>query len=180
MDKILEAITVSSLAHKHQKRKGNRTPYIAHPLAVGLILSQLGQREEVIIAGILHDTLEDTEMTKEELTSRFGNEVVRLVESVTEDKSLESWEKRKAHYLESKAAAGAETKLISLADKYHNLSSIKEDLQIQGEDVWNIFTRGKKSQENFYKTFSEKIKENFDYSQYDLMSKFDQLITELF
>ena len=89
MNKILHAIHFATNAHKGQTRKGKPdVSYITHPLAVGILLAKAGALEDVIIAGILHDTIEDTEVTKKEIENTFGNRVAEMVDDVTEqDKS---------------------------------------------------------------------------------------------
>src|SRR3990167_6087050 len=95
-NKISKAIRFSIKTHEiyqKQKRKGKDIPYITHPLTVGLILARAGADEDVVVAGILHDTIEDSvpekKVTREMLTERFGEKVASLVESVTElDKDM--------------------------------------------------------------------------------------------
>ena len=95
MDMVEKAIVFAAKAHDHQKRKGTDIPYITHPFAVGMLLQKEKCSEEVIVAGILHDTLEDTETTFEDLTEMFGLRVANLVQAASEkDKSL-PWEVRK-------------------------------------------------------------------------------------
>src|ERR1035437_4169278 len=105
--RIQKAIQFAIKTHEldqKQKRKGKDVPYITHPLSVGLILANIGATEDVVIAGILHDTIEDSieknKVTKEIISDMFGQSVSDLVLSVTEqDKSL-SWAERKAEALE--------------------------------------------------------------------------------
>ncbi|MCX6747825.1 MAG: HD domain-containing protein, partial [Candidatus Nomurabacteria bacterium] len=121
--KIEEAITLAIKTHEideKQKRKGKDIPYITHPLTVGLILSLAGASEDVIIAGILHDTLEDSineyKVTKEMIAEQFGDNVMQLVLSVTEqDKSL-SWEVRKAEALEHIKTFSHDSLMLKSAD----------------------------------------------------------------
>lgn len=82
------------------KRKGTDIPYISHPCAVGMILQKAGCSEEVVIAGILHDTLEDTETTERDLLDRFGPVVLEIVKGCSEPDKGASWEERKQHTLD--------------------------------------------------------------------------------
>ena len=92
--KIHDAIIFAAKAHEGQRRKGTDIPYITHPFEVAQILMEAGCDETLIIAGLLHDPLEDTEVTAAEIEEQFGPEVLALVDSDSEDKSL-SWEDRK-------------------------------------------------------------------------------------
>ena len=89
--KIHDAIIFAAKAHEGQRRKGTDIPYITHPFEVAQILMEAGCDETLIIAGLLHDTLEDTEVTAAEIEEQFGPEVLALVDSDSEDKSL-SWD----------------------------------------------------------------------------------------
>ena len=87
-NQIEEAIEVAAEAHHGQYRKGTRTPYITHPYAVGLILMEVGCTEAVIIAGILHDTVEDTDLTLEFIREHFGSAIADIVEGVFREQSV--------------------------------------------------------------------------------------------
>ncbi len=92
------AVEVAVKAHQKQSRKGTDTPYITHPLAVGIILAKAGCSDDVIIAGILHDTVEDTPITLDYIGDTFGNKVAGIVKGASEpDKSL-PWEERKTQW----------------------------------------------------------------------------------
>lgn len=102
---LTHAIQFATRAHHNQTRKGTDLPYIVHPFAVGLLLSELRFPETVIAAGLLHDTLEDGGVTEEALTSEFGAEIAALVAGASEpDKSL-SWHERKQHSIDSLSTA---------------------------------------------------------------------------
>lgn len=141
--KLHEAIQFACVAHEGQMRKGTKIPYIVHPFEVAQILTDAGAEEDVIIAGLLHDTLEDTGTSKEELEQRFGKRVRMLVEDCTQEEG-KSWEERKqnyVNYLETKATL--DNLMISCADKLANLRSTKANYLQEGEAVWNRFNRGK-------------------------------------
>src|SRR5258708_10430764 len=105
--KIRKAIGLSVMTHEvlypKQKRKGKDIPYVTHPLTVGLILARANASEDVVAAGILHDTIEDSsdqkKVTPEMLVDRFGNNVADLVDSVTEQRKDLPWEERKREAL---------------------------------------------------------------------------------
>src|SRR5438309_5224597 len=115
------AIEVAAKAHRNQVRKGTDIPYIAHPYAVGMMLAQAGCPDEVIAAGILHDTVEDTPLTLEEIRQEFGDKVASIVEGCSEPDKSASWEVRKAHTLEYMRTAPWEVRVVACADKLYNL-----------------------------------------------------------
>lgn len=97
-ERIHKAIMFATLAHKNQTRKGNDIPYIYHPMEVLQILTEMGCKEDVKIAGVLHDTVEGTDITIEDIEKEFGKRVAFLVGGHTEDKS-KTWVKRKRKIL---------------------------------------------------------------------------------
>ena len=91
------AIEVAMKAHHKQLRKGTSIPYVTHPLAVGIMLAKIGCSDEVIVAGILHDTVEDTDITLDYIRDTFGNQVVKIVEGASEPEKTLPWKDRKKH-----------------------------------------------------------------------------------
>lgn len=157
MDLIDKALHIASVAHEGQYRKNTNIPYIAHPVAVGMILQKAGYRDEMVAAGILHDTVEDTDITMEDIEQEFGIEIARIVEGCSEpDKSL-SWEERKEHTIGFLKTASEEIRVVACADKLHNVRSIREDVDQLGEVVWGRFNRDKKQQEWYYKNVVESL-----------------------
>ena len=100
MKNILKAAEFAVRAHMKQVRKGTDIPYVVHPLGVGRILSENKCPDECIIAGILHDTLEDTDITYEDLKEEFGVEVADIVKGASEPDKSDTWENRKKHTIE--------------------------------------------------------------------------------
>ena len=119
-NRIEEAIEVAAQAHDGQFRKGTNTPYITHPYAVGLMLMDAGCSEAVVIAGILHDTVEDTDLTSACIRNNFGESVANIVDGCSENKSLR-WRERKTERIEALKTATTEVCLVTCADKLHNL-----------------------------------------------------------
>ncbi len=158
---IKKAVRFSVKTHEvyqKQKRKGKDIPYVTHPLTVGLILASAGASEEVVIAGILHDTIEDSvaekKVTETMLAERFGEEVAFLVASVTEtDKSL-SWEERKKEALAHIESFSRGSLLVKSADIISNVSELVDDYRREGEE---IFTRFNAPKEKILKNYSEAI-----------------------
>src|ERR1039457_2338264 len=92
---LFDAVSFATEAHTGQFRKGTSIPYIIHPLNVGKILINCGCRIEMVIAGILHDTIEDTHVSLSDVLERYGVDVANLVEGVSEPDRSDSWENRK-------------------------------------------------------------------------------------
>jgi (p)ppGpp synthase/HD superfamily hydrolase len=146
------AIETAARAHAGQVRKGTDIPYISHPYAVGMMLARAGASEEVIAAGILHDTVEDTYLTLDWIRDNFGEKVAMIVEGCSEPgHGSEPWEARKAHTLEYLRAAPWEVRLVACADKLHNVRAIAAAREAIGEDVWTRFKRGRAQQEWYYR-----------------------------
>ncbi|MDL4840130.1 HD domain-containing protein [Aquibacillus rhizosphaerae] len=146
----MKAISYATTKHTGQKRKVDDAPYIIHPYRVGMLLSQEACPEDIIIAGLLHDVVEDTDGTLEEIRSLFGEEVATLVEFASEPNKSLSWEDRKKHTIETIKTAPLAAKLVVCADKVDNLSSILENEQQLGSNIWRSFKRDKSSQQWYY------------------------------
>jgi (p)ppGpp synthase/HD superfamily hydrolase len=140
------AIEFAVRAHHGQFRKGTRIPYVVHPIAVGRRLMELGYSEPLVLAGFLHDVVEDAGVDKDEIERLFGRKVVDLIEAVSEgDKSL-PWERRKRAKLERLEGATQEVLVLSLADQLDNLRSIQRALAWEGGRVWSRFNRPRAQQ----------------------------------
>ena len=120
--RVLEAASFAAFKHRDQRRKDvDAAPYINHPLDVARILTEGGVQDvEVLMAGILHDTIEDTDTTAEELAERFGERVCGLVLEVTDDKSLDKLERKRLQVVKAPTKSDG-AKMIKLADKLANL-----------------------------------------------------------
>lgn len=128
-------------AHRGQTRKGDRaTPYVVHPVTVALILSRYTNSEDTIIAGLLHDALEDTDLDAEVISREFGPTVLDMIKDVTEPilPGL-SWHTRKARYLRQLERAPRGSLLVASADKIANLISMLSAHAAQGDGLWERF-----------------------------------------
>jgi len=151
---LFAAVRFAADAHSGQFRKGSRVPYLVHPLNVAKILIDYGCSEDLAIAGLLHDTVEDTEVTLEEIRTIFGDAVARLVEFATEPAKLWTWEKRKQHTLEILETGETPGLLLSVADKLDNIRSIRSDLELNGDLAWERFKRPREKQRWYYQSLS--------------------------
>jgi (p)ppGpp synthase/HD superfamily hydrolase len=129
--------------YQHQKRKGKEIAYIVHPLTVGIILSTMGADEDVIVAGILHDTIEDSieekKVSKEMITERFGKNVADLVLSVTEQNKELPWEERKREAYEHIKTFSHDSLLLKSADIISNASELIDDYKRDGVVTFERF-----------------------------------------
>ncbi|MGG3468708.1 HD domain-containing protein [Neobacillus pocheonensis] len=157
MELIEKALQVASIAHQNQFRKNTNIPYIAHPVAVGMLVMKAGYSEDLIAAAILHDTVEDTELTLEDIEREFGANIAEIVAGCSEpDKSL-TWQARKDHTIEFLKTAPEEVRVVACADKLHNLRSIIHDYEQHGDKVWERFNAGKEKQKWYYTHIAESL-----------------------
>jgi len=152
-----KALQMAAVAHEGQYRKNTKIPYIAHPAAVGLILQKAGYKEELVAAGILHDTVEDTEITLEDIKREFGNEIAEIVAGCSEPDKTLSWEERKEHTIEYLKTAPEDIRVVACADKLHNVRSILLDIELNGDDVWTRFKRGREQQAWYYRNVIDSL-----------------------
>ena len=150
-NQIEEAIEVAAEAHQGQYRKGTRTPYITHPYAVGLILMEAGCPEAMIVAGILHDTVEDTDLTLEFIQEHFGAYVANIVDGCSENKALR-WRARKTERIEALRSASPEICTVTCADKLHNLRTIISEYDVIGDAIWERFHGEVEDQAWYYRS----------------------------
>jgi len=149
---LYDAIELAARAHHGQVRKGTEVPYLVHPLAVAAILIRVRSPEHLVIAGILHDTLEDTPLTSGEIRARFGPQVADLVIGLSEPDKGAPWEERKRHtlvFLEEEA--GEELILVALADKLDNIRTVREGLAEEGDAYWQRFNRPEADQAWYFR-----------------------------
>ncbi|MBS7527017.1 bifunctional (p)ppGpp synthetase/guanosine-3',5'-bis(diphosphate) 3'-pyrophosphohydrolase [Fusibacter paucivorans] len=147
---LYQAIHTALKAHDGQIRKLDLDLYAAHPIEVGMILSKYGFSDDVICAGILHDTLEDTPLIYDDLIKAFGKHVADLVNDCTEqDKSLD-WQTRKKRYLAHLETVSDEVRFIVCVDKLTNLKSIHRHLSEMGDTLWTKFNAGFEQQSWYY------------------------------
>lgn len=163
-EKIQKAVDFANRAHKDQRRKISKFPYIVHPLSVALILAMVKAKEKIIIAGLLHDVIEDCGATKEEISKRFGREVARIVDDLTEKNKNLPWEKRKQIAMNHIPNMKKGSLLAKSADILHNLSDIKRNFETYGDQVFKYFNAPKEKQleryEKLIKALDKKWKKN--------------------
>lgn len=172
-DRINHAFAFAAKHHDRQVRKGTALPYLTHPANVAVILTRYGCDDETVIAGILHDVIEDCvregwtrDMLVERIGEKFGAEVLDAVLAVThrrvdEDGNEFDKDERKADYLRRLAGASERARWVCAADKVHNGSSILADLRrtLDPDSVWNRFAVGRAGTIRWYRAVYERLGE---------------------
>lgn len=170
-DRINHAFAFAAKHHDRQVRKGTRLPYLTHPANVALILTRYGCDEDTVVAGILHDVIEDCvregwtrEMLEDRIASKFGAPVLETVLAVTkrktDDDGIElSREEIKADYLERLADASESARWVCAADKVHNAGSILAGLRrtIDQDTVWGRFNGGRDGTMQWYRGVRDRL-----------------------
>lgn len=193
--RVEQALRAITILHKDQVRKGSiPLPYVSHLFAVAMIVMDYTKDEDTVIAALLHDTLEDTDYTPEELQEDFGGKVLEIVLALTEPQDDESqtytWKERKTQYAKQLKKAPEESMLVAAADKIHNMRAMVEeyfddhsrflsefggsldDRVMQYQDIANALNRGLKSEilSEFnhvfteYKNFIEDVKKTKEHA----------------
>ena len=146
--KIEWAICRSAELHKNQVRRHSDIPYVAHPFAIAFHLQNYTDNEDIIVAALLHDVLEDVRGYEyPDLAKEFGKKVADIVQDVSEEKSpystdkkdVETWKYRKERYIENLKRASREALFVSAGDKFHNLHSLLEIHKVHGDPMWKMF-----------------------------------------
>jgi (p)ppGpp synthase/HD superfamily hydrolase len=190
-DVINHALAFAAKHHDRQVRKGTRLPYLTHPANVALILTRYGRDTDTVVAGILHDVIEDCvrdgysrEMLEQRIADKFGAKVLDTVLAVTyrrnDDDGVElSGDDRKTDYLERLSGASEEARWVCAADKIHNASSIVADLKrtVDTETIWSRFGGGRAGTGRWYRQVYERLREvGFDAP---IMDELDRASSEL-
>ena len=156
MDKVTRAIEFATRAHDGMVRKKDKTPYILHPLEAAVIVGSMTDNRDVISAAVLHDVVEDTEITIEEIEENFGSRVRMLVESETEDKRADlppedTWRIRKEESLEELESCGdTDVLMLWIGDKLSNMRSFYRIWKVEGDSMWQSFNQKDPSQQKWY------------------------------
>lgn len=179
-DIIEYAIYYATRAHKNQRRKVEDIDMIFHPFTVGMILQRNGCDEEIVAAGILHDVVEDTPYSFEDIEKDFGTTVMKYVYDASEpDKSLE-WEDRKTHTIEHIKTSPLGSKLIVACDKISNLEDLSDCIDLYGEEkAWGALKRDKIKQKWYYTSVYESCIYGVD-ENLPIFKRYKQILNHLF
>ena len=177
------AIVFAVRAHAGTERRGKGFPYIVHPLEAVEIVATMTSDQELLAAAALHDTVEDTDVTIEQIRAEFGDRIASLVAAesdiaVSGMSQEESWHIRKQAAIDRLATSSRDAKMVALGDKLSNMRAIARDYAAQGDALWSIFrVKERKAHEWHYRELAEalhELQETFAYKE------FEQLIHQVF
>lgn len=175
------ALMYACTLHFGQIRKGNGAPYITHPMAVASLVAEYGGDEDQVIAALLHDVLEDCDVTLEQIAMRFGQDVADMVDSCSDTKVRPKppWRPRKEAYLRRLATVGPRAKLVIAADKLHNVQCIVHDLNRAsvGEQIWLRFRAPKPDQHWYFNAVTEVLADGWQHELLDELRRTVERVT---
>ena len=145
-------------AHRGAERRGKGFPYIIHPMEAASIVASVTNDPEMLAAAILHDTVEDTDVTIDQIEALFGSRVAHLVHIETAQKGA-SWRARREIQIERFKLADRDSKIVAMGDKLSNLRAIASDYQLIGDQLWSRFhaPEGKKDVEWYYRALFDAL-----------------------
>ena len=182
-DLLDRAIVFAVKAHHNTERRGKGFPYIVHPMEAVEIVATITSDQELLAAASLHDTIEDTDVTVEDIRREFGDRIADLVhaesDQFTEGVSEEdSWHDRKQAAIDRLRHASHDAKIVAMGDKLSNMRAIWRDYQTKGDDLWNIFhVKDKASHEWHYRGLADSLSDLSDTFAYQ---EFVRLINDVF
>ena len=184
MDILDQAIGFAVKAHSGMKRKGSETPYILHPMEAAAIVGSMTTDREVIAAAVLHDVVEDTETTLEEIRTLFGVRVAGIVAAESENKreelpAQETWELRKKETLAHlETETDVAVKMVALGDKLSNIRSFAREYRKRGDELWlDLNQKDPKRQAWYYMKIAKCLSE---LSEYDAYKEYVSLVNYVF
>lgn len=182
-DLFNRALIFAVNAHAGMVRKGTNTPYIVHPMEAAAIVASMTNDKEVIAAAALHDVVEDTNYTIDDIKKEFGDKVAGLVASESENKrpelpEEETWKIRKEETLEHLKNASIETKIVTLGDKLSNIRAIYRDYLELGDRLWDRFNQKDKSEHAWY--YSSIADLLSDLNKYPAWKEYKDLVNRVF
>jgi (p)ppGpp synthase/HD superfamily hydrolase len=159
--RFLRAFQFAAEKHAGQARKASTIPYIAHLMGVASLVLEAGGAEDLAIAALLHDVVEDCggAPMQKEVRRRFGKRVAKVVEGCTDTDLFPKppWRQRKEVYIRHLKTADADTRLVSAADKVHNVRSVLADYREAGESIWSRFRGGREGTLWYYRALLEEF-----------------------
>ena len=176
------AITFAVKAHQGVERRGKGFPYIVHPMEAVCIVATMTNDQELLAAAALHDVIEDTDTTADDLKKEFGERVAMLVEAESDDKTegskAETWHQRKQDTLDRLRNADLDIKIVALGDKLSNMRAIAHDYAVLGDELWNRFTVKDPAEHAWrYHALAEALN---DLSDTDAYKEFHTLVNKTF
>ena len=177
------AIVFAVKAHAGTERRGKGFPYIVHPMEAMEIVATMTPDQELLAAAALHDTVEDTDVTIEQIRAEFGDRIASLVAAESDDVVVgvseeDSWHGRKQAAIDRLARAPHDAKMVALGDKLSNMRAIARDYAMQGDKLWSLFhTTDPKEHEWHYRGLADSLRELSDTFAF---KEFELLINQVF
>ena len=177
------AIVFAVQAHAGTERRGKGFPYIVHPMEAMEIVATITPDQELLAAAALHDTVEDTDVTVEEIRAQFGERIASLVGAESDEMPAgvseeDSWHARKKAAIDRLAAASHDAKIVALGDKLSNMRAIARDYAVKGDELWKIFhASDPKDHEWHYRGLANSLRELSDTFAFQ---EFEALIDQVF
>jgi (p)ppGpp synthase/HD superfamily hydrolase len=160
--RLQRAFRYAAEKHAGQTRKQTAVPYLSHLMAVAALVLEAGGDEDMAIAALLHDVVEDCGGMPRlrEVRKQFGPRVAKIVEGCTDSfgEPKREWAERKKDYLRELKHADVETRLVSASDKLHNVRTILADYRLDGEDIWKRFSGKKEGTLWYYRALSDEYR----------------------
>ena len=179
-ERFARALAYAERLHARQRRKGSEKPYMGHLMSVASIVIAYGGDEEMAIAALLHDAVEDQGGKKrlQEIRKKFGTRVARIVDGCTDSytEPKPPWLQRKQDYIKKLAREPEDTRLVSAADKLSNARDILQDVRAEGDPVFERFQGKKEGTLRYYRTLVGVFREA---GANPLVDELDRVVTEL-
>ena len=182
-DRFERALEFAIKAHKGQVRKGSSVPYIFHPIETALITMTLTRDQDIIIAALFHDIIEDTRYSAKDIEDAFGSRVAHIVQMESENKrkgqdASETWKIRKQEFIDGLDHKSKDEKIIALADKLSNMRATRQGYLKNDEKFWDRFHQKDKNMHGwYYRTVANKLRE---FEDTDAWQELNRLIGEVF
>ena len=178
-DKRRAALEFAKQAHINQRRKTTGEPYIVHPVSVMNIVCQYTDDDDVVCAAVLHDTIEDTPTSAEDIEKNFGEKVKNLVVNESEPDKSWTWERRKQDTIDRlNNCTDKGCLLIACADKLDNVRCCLRAHGEIGDEVWTHFKRGYKDQKWYYTSLLKAFKKQMP--ECKIVDEYESVVNELF
>ena len=177
------AIIFAVKAHSGTERRGKGYPYIIHPMEAVEIVATMTKDQELLAAAALHDTVEDTGVTVEQIRKEFGDRIAELVAAESDEMPVgvseeASWHSRKQAAIDRLSHASRDAKIVALGDKLSNMRAIARDYKLMGDALWDIFhAKDPKDHEWHYRGLADALRELEDTFAF---KEFENLINQVF
>jgi len=177
------AIIFAVKAHAGTERRGKGFPYIVHPMEAVEIVATITPDQELLAAAALHDTVEDTDVTIEQIRAEFGDRIASLVGAETDvvidgQSEQDSWHDRKQAAINRLANTSKDAKIVAIGDKLSNMRAIARDYAVQGDALWNLFhANDPKDHEWHYRGLADALRDLQDTFAFQ---EFEMLINQVF